>query len=322
MKTEKGTTSISTTKVGSQFQLDDGSGPVGVDARESVDCELDKSFEQMQSISWGDVVFGQHRAHVPHHGGDEHTVGVKCVEKIVPAQGSLFVLGKLAAGVITKTEGMLGKLMASTKGREKLLGATKRNAVIGFVAAGVSVAAGVPMAIFGDPPHDSCANMKDAWAEVCSSKIYDASGASFDWTITKAGNYSVEVTQPSVKVPIFPVLTVTDAAGAVVGKVADTQSVVLKGFLKPGTYKINVKEKSSLQVKGGYSFSLKFAGGPAAAPADEGSAAPPASASASAAPKALPAGPAHAPTHPSAAPSAKATTAPVAKAAPKGGKKK
>jgi hypothetical protein len=194
------------------------------------------------------------------------------------------------------------------------------------VAAGVSVAAGVPMAIFGDPPHDSCANMKDAWGEVCASKIYDAGGATFDWTVTKAGNYSVEVTQPSVKVPIFPVLTVTDGAGGVVGKVADTQSVVLKSFLKPGTYKINVKEKSSLQVKGGYSFSLKFAGGPAAAPSDEGSATPPASASASAAPPALPAGPAHAPAHasahPSAAPSAKATTSPVAKAAPKGGKKR
>jgi hypothetical protein len=254
---------------------------------------------------------------VPHHSGDEHTVGVKCVEKIVPAQGSLFVLGKLVAGVITRTEGMLGKLMASTKGREKLLGATKRNAVIGFVAAGISVAAGVPMAIFGDPPHDSCANMKDAWAEVCNGKIYDASGTSFDWTITKAGNYSVEVIQPNVKVPIFPVLTVTDASGAVVGKVGDTTSVQLKGYLKPGTYKINVKEKSSLQVKGGYSFALKFGGSPAAEPTPEPSAAP--SASASAAPAAKPLPPAHAPAHASAKP----TSAPVAKAPPpKGAKKK
>ena len=37
--------------------------------------------------------------------------------------------------------------------------------------------------------------------------------------------------------------------------------LILKGFLKPGVYKINVKEKSSLQVKGGYSFSLRFGGG-------------------------------------------------------------
>jgi hypothetical protein len=304
-KTEKGTTSISTNKVGSQFAINDGSGPVGVDARESVDIDMEKAFEQMQNISWGDVVFGQYRAHVPHHGGDEHTVGVKCVEKIVPAQGNLFVLGKLVAGIITKTDGMLGKLMGSTKGREKLLGATKRNAIIGFVVGGLSVAGGIPMAIFGDPPHDSCANMKDAWGEVCSGKIYDSSGTNYDWTITKAGNYSVEVIQPNVKVPIYPVLTVTDSAGALIGKVGDTQSVMLKGFLKPGKYKINVKEKSSLQVKGGYSFALKFAGGPAAAPAD--SAAPDASgsaaASASAAPKQLPppTGPAH---HPSAKPSA------------------
>jgi len=314
-KTEKGTASISTNKQGSQFWLNDGSGPVGVDAREDLDCELDKSFEQMQNISWGDVVFGQWRGHVPHDSSDRRTVGVKAVEKIVPAQGNLFVLGRLVAGNITKQDGVLGKLMASSKGRDKLLGATKRNAIIGFVAGGLSIAGGIPMAIFGDPPHDSCANMTDAWAEVCSSKIYDTSGANFDWTITKAGNYSVEVTQPNVKVPIFPVLTVTDSTGNVVGKIADTQTVVLKGFLKPGKYKINVKEKSSLQVKGGYSFSLKFGGGPAEAPADTAS--PSGSALASAAPNV----PSHSPgpmpgsktpTHPSttpaSAPSGKATT--------------
>ena len=29
------------------------------------------------------------------------------------------------------------------------------------------------MAIFGEPPHDSCKDMKDSWAETCSGKIYD-----------------------------------------------------------------------------------------------------------------------------------------------------
>jgi hypothetical protein len=323
-KTEKGTASISTNKQGSHFWLNDGSGPVGVDAREDLDCDTEKSFEQMQNVSWGDVVFGQWRGHVPHDASDRRTVGVKCVEKIVPAQGNLFVLGKLAAGNITKQDGMMGKLMASTKGRDKLLGATKRNAIIGFVAGGLSIAGGIPMAIFGDPPHDSCANMKDAWPEVCSSKIYDASGTNFDWTITKAGNYAVEVIQPNVKVPIFPVLTVTDSTGNVVGQVGDTQSVMLKSFFKPGTYKINVKEKSSLQVKGGYSFALKFSGGPADAPADSASPAASGSAVASAAPNVPSKGPSgpmpgtHTPTHPSAVPAA----APSGKASatPAGGK--
>jgi hypothetical protein len=273
LKTEKGTSSISTTKTGSQFYLNDGSGPVGVDAREDLDCDMEKAFEQVQNVSYGDVVFGQYRAHVSYHGGDERTVGIKCVEKLVPAQGSLFVLGKLAAGVITKTDGMLGKLMASTKGRDKLLGATKRNALIGFIAGGLSIAGGVPMAIFGDPPHDSCANMKDAWAETCAGRIRDDAGQTYDWTVTKAGTYSIEVLQPGVKIPIWPVLTVTTSTGAEVAKVAATQSVIIKRSFSPGKYKINVKDAAkgaAKRFKGGFSFSLKFGGGPSAAAADTG----------------------------------------------------
>jgi hypothetical protein len=301
-KTEKGTTSISTNKNGSQFYVNDGSGPVGVDFRADVDCDLEKSFEQMQNVAWGDVMFGQYRAHVPHDGGDHRTVGVKCVEKIIPAQGSMFVMGKLVAGVITKADGMLGKIMGSTKGRDKLLGATKRNAIIGFVAGGLSFAGGVPMAIFGDPPHDSCANMKDAWAETCTGHITNDAGENYDWTITKAGNYSVEVTQPNVKIPIWPVLTVTAPNGQVIGQIRDTQTVVLKGFLQPGKYKINVHEATkgtAAKLKGGFSFALKFGGGPAAAPANSGSAA----ASASAVASAVPAAP-HPPpaSHPASAP--------------------
>jgi hypothetical protein len=322
-KTEKGTTSISTSKVGSHFQLDDGSGPVGVDARESVDCELEKTFEQMQSVAWGDVIFGQHRAHVPHDGGDHATVGVKCVERILPAQGKLFVLGKLSAGAVTKTDGVLGKLMASTKGREKLLGATKRNALIGFVAGGLSIAGGVPMAILGDPPHDSCAEMRDAWAETCAGRITDDAGNTYDWTVTKAGTYSIEVLQPGVKIPIYPVLTVTSASGAEIARVEAAQSVLLRRAFEPGTYKINVRDSvkgAPAKFKGGFSFSLRFGGGPAGAPsADPSGAASASPAEAAASPKQLGPGvrPAsHATQGPSAAASARPSATPTASATP------
>ncbi|APR77269.1 Hypothetical protein A7982_02616 [Minicystis rosea] len=284
LKTEKGTTSISTNHQGSQIYVNDGSGPVGADFRQDVDCDMEKSFEQMQNVSYGDVVFGQYRAHVPYDGSDKRTVGIKAVEKLIPAQGNIFVMGKLAGGVITKQDGMLGKLLASTKGRDQLIGVTKRNAMIGFVVGGLSLAGGIPMSIFGDPPHDSCANMKDAWAEDCRSRITDDRGTDFDWTITKAGNYSVEVTQPNVKIPIWPVLTVTAPGGAVIGEIKGTQSVVLKGFLQPGKYKINVHELTkgtAAKMKGGFSFGLKFGGGPSEAPAAD-SAAPVASGSATA----------------------------------------
>ncbi len=172
---------------------------------------------------------------------------------------------------------MLGKLMASTKGREKLLGATKRNAMIGFVAGGLSIAGGIPMAIFGDPPHDSCANMKDAWAETCAGHITDDSGNTYDWTVTKPGAYTIEVVQPGVKIPIYPVLTVRTAAGADVAKVGDTASVAVTHTFAAGTYKINVRDSvrgAPAKFKGGFSFSLKFGAGPSEAPPPEASGAP------------------------------------------------
>ena len=79
-------------------------------------------------------MFGQFHTHVPHASGDKHGHGVKVIEKIVPVQGGMFVMGQLANQAITKPKGMLGSLRASRKGRAALLGATKRNSIIGFVA--------------------------------------------------------------------------------------------------------------------------------------------------------------------------------------------
>ncbi|MEO7328660.1 MAG: GIDE domain-containing protein, partial [Minicystis sp.] len=171
MKTEKGKDTVSTAKQGSHFYLNDGSGPCGVDARESVDCDLEQTFEQVQNVSSGDVIFGQFRTHVPYDGSDKRTTGIRATEKIVAAQGNLFVMGKLAAGTVTKTDGLLGKLLASTKGREKLVGSTKRNALIGFIAGGLMFAGGVPLSIFGDPPVDHCAHLADAAGDVCGGHI-------------------------------------------------------------------------------------------------------------------------------------------------------
>src|SRR5205823_776492 len=95
MKTEKGKDTVSTAKQGSQFYLNDGSGPCGADLRESVDVDLQQSFEQVQNVSSGDVIFGQFRTHVPYDGSDKRTVGIRATEKIVAAQGNLFVMGKL-----------------------------------------------------------------------------------------------------------------------------------------------------------------------------------------------------------------------------------
>lgn len=51
-----------------------------------------------------------------HASGDKHGSGVKIVEKIVPLEGGMFVMGQLASQAITKPKGMMGSLSAPAKG--------------------------------------------------------------------------------------------------------------------------------------------------------------------------------------------------------------
>ncbi len=273
LKTEKGKSNVSTNKTGSVFWINDGSGPVGVDAQKDVDVDLEKSFEQTQNVSWGDIVFGNFRVHVPAHHGDQRTTGIKATEKIVNAQGNLFVMGKQAGPTVTATEGMLGKLLMSTKGREKLIGATKRNALIGFIAGGVLFVPGGYFSIFGEPPVDNCANMQDAIANVCTGHITDDAGNDYNWTVTQAGTYTVQVLQPGVKIPIIPTLTIKDATGKeLTGGVPELDKFTAK--FEPGVYKINVRDSmpgDAAKFQGGFSFSLNITGDPSNAPAAAGS---------------------------------------------------
>ena len=325
-KKETGKTTVNTQKVGSVFYVNDGSGPCAVDATKGMDVELEKAFNQKQGVSWGDVMFGQgYRVSVSVPGGDKIGDGVECIEKIVAPQGNLFVMGKFNAGSITKEDGMLGKLLASTKGRDKLVGATKRNSIIGFVGAGVSMLIGLPVSIFADPPAPGVnyCQITDQTevGKKCTGKIYNDSGETVTLKVTKAGTYHIHAQAPShIKIPLAPVLNVTDTAGKVFAKDEHTDAEV---ELEPGDYKINITDAfkgDPSHFKGGFSFELdvkqtKVAeAAPSASAAD--SAEPAASASASAAKPALKPAPAKPGTKPAPPkPTAKPTTPP--KPAPK-----
>ena len=165
---------------------------------------------------------------------------------------------------------------------DKLIGATKRNALIGFIAGGVMFAGGVPMSIFGDPPVDHCANLADAAGDVCGGHITNDSGETYTWTVTKPGTYKVEVLQPNVKIPIIPVLQITDEAGARVlpaDTTADEKVESIETAFKAGKYKINVRDAAkgdAAKFKGGFSFKLNIVS-TGVAPADSGSGGPAAS---------------------------------------------
>lgn len=263
VKEEKGTTTLSTTKNGAVFYVNDGSGPMGVDPRQGMDIELEKSFEQSQAMSHGTFTMGSFHAHVPHAGDGKSGRSVKVIEKIVPCDGKLFVLGHVDPfRNITKPQTMLGSLMASRKGRDSLLGATKRNATIGFVAGALFMLPGGAMAAFGEPMSTEalkgCQIQDESVAGApCTGKIYGDYGSDVTFTVTKAATFQISGGAPvGKKLPLIPKLDIKDAAGKAMIKDAPGTA---KLDLAPGTYTINIRDSipgAAKNFKGGFSYEV------------------------------------------------------------------
>jgi hypothetical protein len=254
-------------KKGSIFQVDDGSGPIQVNVTDGVDADL----KQM------------HSGPPPGHGVAGAAVAmitgalrVRHTEKILPAQGKLFVMGKLGGGQIAKQDGMLGKILLSTKGRDGLLGATKRNSLIGFIAGGVCILGGIPLAVFAEPPDiksDLCPDSVRGAQKSCKGHIKDDAGQTLTWVVEQGGEYTILAKQPNVKYPIWVQLTLSDDSGHAmaqdkgIGKGADAK---VTAQLMKGTYKINVHDvvpgyAAPFAKGGGLSYWIEISGPTAAA---------------------------------------------------------
>jgi hypothetical protein len=242
-KTSKEWKTISHQKQGTTFQVDDGSGAINVNAMDSVDGDLQRVFSGPPGAGGNVAAAAAGLVAAALTGGNRFRV----TEHIIPAQGKMFVLGKLAGGQITKTDGMMGKIMLSGKGREGLLGATNRNKIIAFVLAGVGLVAGVPLSIFGSPPEtDECSSdLKDTFVKACRGHIKDDDGKTFTWTVAKDGDYILSVTQPNVKYPIWPRVTLSDSAGKKLGQIKATgygQTAKFVRHFAAGSYKFNIRD--------------------------------------------------------------------------------
>lgn len=261
-KTEKGKSRVTKDSGGTPFGLDDGSGAVGVDPRKGLEGDLVQSFDQAQNIAYGDVVVGQYRATIPATMGSERTTHVTITERILEPGGPLFAMGKLEHGHLTKPDGMMGTLRTSRKGRDALLGATKRNRTIGLAAAGVMMLPGLGLSIFGKPLEtgpNACAIVDATKPDApCRGSITSDDGTTVTATITKAGTYAFRAHAPKgKKVPLMAVLTVKDASGKVV---VDDEHEEATAELEPGTYSVNVRDAqkgSTKTFKGGFSFELE-----------------------------------------------------------------
>jgi len=273
----KGSDTIETRKVGAVFQINDGSGPVWVDAREGADADLTQTFNDRHPIGNmipGEIQFGQMRMQTPHNHGNQRTLAFRAVEKVLPIEGTLYAAGKLVNGGIAKPGWR--SLILSHKGREALLGSSKKLAMVGFIVGGLMLVGSIPAWIFGPKMGSgtvagpSCPLALTDAQTVCADHVTLAAGKDYQWTVTKPGKYKVTVLQPKFKNAIDATINIKDSTGARVGyndgNAPGIDPVVDEAFAA-GTYTLNVSDFSHRTVTGGFDFQLLIAStGPAAPP--------------------------------------------------------
>ncbi|MHB8875599.1 MAG: GIDE domain-containing protein [Myxococcaceae bacterium] len=271
VKTRSGSSNVETLKQGMMFKLDDGSGPLDIDATKGADFDnIKRNFDEKVKIGAfvpGELVFGQLRMQTPSLPSSERTTAFKAIEKIVPVGGNLFALGKLENGALVKPGWR--SMMFSTKGRDGLLASTAKKKKFSFIGGGVAAVASIPLMIFAPAgTSDGCQSELAGVVSTCKDNV--DSENTYSWKVEKDATYHVLVTPPEGKAfPFIPEVKVTDEKGEVlaeeVGGVGQPTTVSFAA--KPGAYRISVKPSDG-KVSGGYDYSMSIAGdGLEAAPA-------------------------------------------------------
>lgn len=136
-------------KQAAQFAIDDGSGPVAVNAIEGGDFEPDEKFvERTKTGLIGGLVgqelqFGNLRVASGILAlGTEYT----CEEHVLPVQPRLYVNGKMAGNAIAKP-GFPRSMIISNKTRDEVLGSAQAGAKYAFMGGGGSVAVGAILGV-------------------------------------------------------------------------------------------------------------------------------------------------------------------------------
>ena len=276
-ETKKGSSNIFSDYKGGVFALQDGQGTVLVDATTKPDASFEKAHTSgvnvgILGIIPGTLQFGNFQMSTPLLTGEGRTTGFEGTEKIVPPSAQPLRARRARDG-------------AAGAGRAHAEGHRHRQAdpvVQGpRVARQVDQAQHDPrlrhgrrdvrrryrcMGIFGPAPDmsassdsSSCSSTLTADAVNCDGRMYERDGYDMKWTVPTAGEYTLTVTQPKVKYPIDPSLTVTDAAGKElahdVGISKGAEAKITQKF-EPGTYTLNVRDTFRDKVKGGYGFHL------------------------------------------------------------------
>lgn len=139
-------------KVAAQFAVDDGSGPLWVDAKEGGDFEPNDRFMEKKKTGLIGGIVGQEL----HFGNLRLDTGIGalgsefCVEEhVLPVVPKLYVNGKMSnqgANVLSKP-GFPRSLIISNKSRDEVLGAAQKGAKFALLGGGGSVAVGAILGV-------------------------------------------------------------------------------------------------------------------------------------------------------------------------------
>jgi hypothetical protein len=272
-KTVKGSDTLDTLKGGSVFSVDDGTGALQIDVTRGADFDnyKDGFKKELNGRGWASQIqFGELSYDVPVLSDSEkYTVGFKATEKYVPAEGSLFVLGKIEGGKIVKPGWR--SMMTSSRGRDGLIGSINKKKKFSFIGGGVAAVLSVPLMIFGpsvsdsgpsDPNHGfdgSCAMTLTGAVSKCSSVISDKDGETFTWNVTRKDTYELAALPAKGKKYTLNPQLIVERDGEELANVEGSGEAAKTSLeLEPGTYSLQVKSVGGDVIKGGYSFDLQI----------------------------------------------------------------
>ncbi|MDP1920313.1 MAG: GIDE domain-containing protein [Myxococcales bacterium] len=275
-KTVKGSDTLDTLKGGAVFSVDDGSGAVQIDVSKGADFDnfKDGFKKELNGRGWASQIqFGELSYDVPVISDSEkYTIGFKATEKYVPAEGSLFVLGKIEGGKIVKPGWR--SMMTSSKGRDGLIGSINTKKKVSFIGGGVAALLSVPLMIFGpslsdgassgpsDPNHGfggSCASTLTGAVSKCSGMVSNKEGESYTWTVTRKDTYELAALPAKGKKYTLNPQLIVERDGEELANVEGYGEAAKTSLeLEPGTYSLQVKSVGGYVIKGGFSFDLKI----------------------------------------------------------------
>jgi E3 Ubiquitin ligase len=190
-------------KRAAQFTIDDGSGPVWVDAREGGDFEPSQKKEETKStsllggITGQDLVFGNYRVST-----GLLSLGTKyeVVEEVLPVVPRLYACGKTASGGVIAAPGWRS-LILSGKSRDELLAGAAKSAKMFLGGGAGAFAVGVALAVVASLTAPPATAAVPATTSATATATAQAPAPTADDTATPAASTPAPSSKPAPKLP-------------------------------------------------------------------------------------------------------------------------